>query len=823
MAPDGRTKFRGWLAGAASLTVCFNGAALAQSTASAPLQEGSVPASANPGGAALESSAGIGDIIVTARRRDERLQDVPISVAAIGGEQLEARGVLGLADLQNAVSGIKIEAQNNRTTTPQVTIRGQRQYGVLEAQDPPTAFYFAEAPVAPIQGFNSALYDLSSIQVLKGPQGTLFGRNTTGGAVLVTPAKPTDEFKGSLTGTVGNYNTFGLQGFINVPLTPTLYARVSGYFRRHGGYATYVSTQLFGQKAFAERTGDVRGSIVWKPSDRFENYLVASFSDLHSTANPAVIVAFNPVSAIAAFDGTGVRASFPTIASQVYVPGGTRGPRDVLSDFPQFDNVKTQSVVNTSTFTLNDNLTLKNIASYRHMSASSKFNVFGTSLPGISSRTVANAKNYSEELQMNGTFFDSRLTVTAGLFYSKLRAYDDGMTAALYIAPPIAPSAVNSFIIDATNISKAAYAQATLKITDKLSFTAGGRVTKDIRKVNFLSRNQNRLPYIPVLPTPYCYLLNDAGVRLAPDACSIKKSTSFSEPTYTLSLDYHITPDIMIYATRRTGYRSGGFNQRAFSALQRVPFKPEKELDHEIGFKSKFTVGDWRVRLNADYYYDRYTDLQKSVLSLVNGVVASSIFNAAKGHVQGIEADIDIAPSRRFNLGANLAYTDTGYSSYPFLLTGVSNGLNNTVQDFSDRKFAGIPKWQYSIYGSYELPLDAGMGKVILAADFSHQDGQFVSDVYQSKEQISIRYTAAQAALLPDSSRPYRTRGFNLVNGRVTWANIMGSSFTAAIFARNIFNVAPEVATNPSYESTGVTAVSFGPPRTVGLELKVDF
>lgn len=807
-----------WMAGSSCLAICACGPAWAQTQgAGTPSGEDAVTSDAD----AIESNDG--EIIVTARRREERLQDVPVSVIALSGDALIERGVTRLEDIQNAVSGVKVEPQNNRTSTPQVTIRGQRQYGVLEAQDPPTAFYFAEAPVAPIQGFNAALYDLASVQVLKGPQGTLFGRNTTGGAVLVTPNKPTDELGGSLTGTLGNYETYGLQGFVNLPIAPTLSARVSGYYREHDGYARYISPQLQGQKAYAERIFDVRGSLLWTPSSVFENYLVFNHSTMRSTANPAVVVAVNPLGSIAAFNGTGARAAFPTIGSQVYTRGGGRGPRDALSDFPQFDRVNVESLVNVTTIQMTDNLTLKNVLSYRNMNANSQFNVVGVSLPAITSSSTASAENFSEELQFSGEFFDRRLTVTAGVFYSQLDAYSEAMTGTNYLAPPVQPSSVVGFVFNAKNESVAAYAQATFKITDELSFTAGGRITEDRRDVEFLSRNTGRLSYIPVVSTPFCYLLDDAGVRLPPDSCSVPGSVKYSEPTYTLSLDYHFTPDIMAYVTRRTGYRSGGFNQRAFNAAQRAPFSPETSLDHEIGIKAKFDLGDWQLRTNVAAYYDEYKDLQKTVLSFVNNVLASSIFNAAEGWVRGVELDAELRSPEGFSIGGNMAYTDTGYDSYPFLLTGVTNGLNNTVQDFSDRKFAGIPEWQFALYANYDLPLSDDIGKITLSTNYSYQDGSFVSDVYQSKEQIAIRYTAAQLALLPDGTRPYKTKSYQLVNARVNWANVMSSPVSLAFYINNLTNAAPEVGTNPNYESLGTTSVSFGPPRTFGIDLKYDF
>jgi len=691
------------------------------------------------GGAAAQDASSTTDamsleeVVVTARRREERLQDVPISVTAISGEQLEKRGVTKLEDLQNAVAGVRIEAQNNKSSTPQITIRGMRMYGILGAQDAPTAFYFADAVALPVYGLNGALYDLQSVQVLKGPQGTLFGRNTTGGAVVITPAKPTDAMEGSLTITGGNYSMHGYKGFINVPLSDQLQVRLAGFFNKHGPYYHYTgNASVAGKGVYADEVQDFRPSIVWKPTENIESYTVAYFTRLKGTNIPTVPVGLNPLGGAARYNGTGIYAGLPTIASQIY---SGEGKPKFYSMLPQADSTTVKGGVNTTTFDTGMGVTVKNIVSYRDAKNWSFISISGAGLPVLDTFQEMRTKTFTEEFQLSGNTWNNRINWVAGLYYLQIKSLEEQNAAALYF--PALATNVAGYYPRSNNKSYAAYVQATAKITDKLAFTAGFRQTKDERNINYMHQTFDRYAIVGIPFAARCLVNSDAGPLLPLSACSVTASASFKEPTYNLSLDYHITPDTLLYVTRRTGYRAGGFNQRGFTQPQRVPFNPERELDHEIGVKSDFYLGEMAMRLNAAYYYDKYKDLQKNINQITAaGLSTSSTFNAASGIVEGVELEFQIKPVRELTFGATYAYTKTKYTSFPYLLAGVTH-------DFSDREFSGIPKNTYNIYASYDFPIDPEMGEVTLSADYSYQGSSFISDLYQNAQQLSILYPAA--------------------------------------------------------------------------------
>ena len=755
-------------------------------------------------------TASLDEVVVTARRREERLQDVPISVTAFSGEQLVQRGVRVLDDLQNIAPGLKIEPQNNKGSTPQLVIRGQRMYGVLSAQDPPTALYFADAAVAPIQGSNSALYDLASVQVLKGPQGTLFGRNTTGGAVVITPMRPSQTKAASLTLRGGAYHAFGAQGFVNAPLTDELALRFAGYYAEHGGYDTYVSTGNFGQKTNKDRVTDLRLSVAWRPR-ALENDLVAYYAKIVSSAVPATVVAVNPNSVAALYDGTGDFAAFPNVLEEVW--DGRGDPRDVYSRHPQYDHTEVFGGVNTTTFDVAGSWRIKNIAAYRRVSNEALLNITGVDIPLLISFQNAHATSFTEELQVLGSSIGGRVDLVAGAYYSRLKSWDNQASVNNYATPMfgLAP-----FYTYTDNRSYAVYGQATARLTQKLGLTAGGRVTRDRRHINYMHRTFDYFPGLGVPFAPRCAVISDAGELLPLSACELARQVSYTRATYTLSLEYHLTDAIFLYATQRTGYRSGGFNQRAYTAAQRLPFLPETNLDREVGIKSKFRLGDWAVLLNADVYRDDLKNLQKSTSLLVDGASASSTFNVAAGVVEGVDLELQVRPNAAVSLGANYAYADTRYTSYGLLVRG-------ELTDFSDRRFAGIPKHHVSAYASVRLPVPEDYGMLTLSADWSYQSGVFINELYQRKDHFAVRYTPAQLALLPEGSRPHRQRAYHLLNLRASLREPWRRPVEITVFARNVTNEAPEIANTTQYAGVGVSAVTIGPPRTWGVEVTYGF
>jgi len=783
-------------------------------------------AHAQQNAAAEEGDTDDGGIIVTARRREERLQDVPVSVVAFGTEQLQQRSVRALEDVASLAPGLRVEPQNNKPSTVQITLRGLRMYGVISSQDPPNAFYFADAPVAPIQGFNSAMYDLSSIQVLKGPQGTLFGRNTTGGAVLVTPAKPTQTFEGSLTLRAGNYETLGAQGFINAPVSETLALRFSGFYNRHDGYFTYVNAPLAGKKAGAEDNLDLRFSALWNPAPGIENHFVAYYARINNTVFPSTVIAINPSGSTAPFyNGTGANSIYPNVFDEVW--DGHSDPRKVYGRFAQYDRTKVKGLVNTTVFDLGSQWTLKNIASYRHVYNTSLMDINGVGAPVLASFQISRNNAFSEELQISASSLFDRVDLTAGVFFSSLKSAEDQASITNWGSGNSGLAPFNAVM---RNRSYAAYAQASARLVEGLSLTGGVRITNDKRRINWTSQNFDAFSQIGVpVPAAGCRLRDDAGVLLTVAACDVTGNASYTKSTYTLSLDYHLNDDVLFYVTQRTGYRSGGFNQRAYTASQRRPYDPERILSREVGLKSQFDLGGWKARFNAAYHHSKLKSLQKAVsVFLCDTAVppvctsSSEIVNAGAGHVEGVELDFQVEPSPVITFGANYSYTKTSYSNFDVQLKHPVTGLVDTY-DFSDREFAGVPRHQANAFVTISPPMPESVGELSFTADWFYNGKAFINELYQSRAHMSVLYTPAKFALIPDISRPHITKGYQLVNLRADLKRAFGTPLDIGLYVKNLTNEDAEVGASNQYPSSGVAAVTMGPPRTIGAEVTFHF
>jgi len=762
------------------------------------------------------------DVVVTARRRDERLQDVPIAIVAVQGEQLQARGVQTVLEIGRVAAGFKAEEANGRPGTLQIMIRGQRMYGITPAQDSPTAVYFADALMLPLSGMNAALHDIANIQVLKGPQGTLFGRNTTGGALTITPARPTPDFGAALSATYGNYGTNGLRGFINLPVNDQLQVRLSGYYKEHDGYQHTVTPSRLGAEQGDDEAKDFRASVVWKPTESIENYLIGYIGENRNGMNVARSIALNPNGSIV----TGLPAFAALIPGQLYTPGAPGVAGDftaVFSRFRQYENTKWSGLINTTTIDLGGNLVLKNIISYRHAQAHAFFNVGGLDIPYIDSPNDNDTRIVTEELQLQGLAFDSRLTWVVGGFAMRQASKDASMGSSLN--PNNLTALLGPTVNKLNNKAIAGYVQGTFKITDKLSLTAGARYTKDIRETRWMGRvyrdpDLERLG-IPIATAPFrCVVRDDAGALLPnTDAgCQLTRKKSFTEPTWTFSLDYKLTPDTMLYVAQRRGYRTGGFNQRATTGPTRVPVNAETVMDYEVGAKSDFRLADWSVRTNLAVFYDQYKNLQRTQSLFVGGVAVSSLFNAAAGNLKGAELELTVRPTSDLTFGMNYAYIDFNYTSFPFVVAGVT-------RDFSNRDLSGVPKHQFTAYAQYTKALAGDMGELSLTANLSYVGRVSISDTYQSKQDFAtsgIYTTPAQLAglaLMPDSKYPYTLAPYTLVSARAELKGFMGKPIDVAFYMNNVFNKAAATYYSGQYESVGTAAIGFAPPRTYGVEL----
>lgn len=729
------------------------------------------------------------DIVVTARRREERLQDVPVAVTAVTGEALRSANITQVQDIQQKVPGLTIQSSAFGSNVLQVAIRGQRQFDPYITKDPAVAVYFADVVQNRPQGLNSGMFDLDSVQVLKGPQGTLFGRNTTGGAMIITPAAPTDRFEGYVTGGLGNYDSWRLEGAVNFPLADWIQVRAAGALQRRDGFTKNITT---GQRLDDEHKDNWRLSVKLTPFDGFENRTVINGFKADENGIGYKLLGSLP--------GIGFGSS-PTVIDELArlaaLPFHT-----TTSDLVLETKIKTFSLSNVSEWDVADGVTLKNIFGYRYVDSHIPFDLDGSSMtftdangqivPFFPSREDMRVRQYSNELQLLGTVLDGSLDYIFGGFYFLEKGRDrqasgghGGVSSAggVYLGDRV------TYSDPVRNEAYSAFAQFTYRLPflEGVSLTAGGRQNHDKRELT--SRN--------LISDGTCRLVDDAGQPLNP--CQAYHAKSYNRFTYTLSADWKVVPGVLAYIAHRKGYRTGGFNISATTPAQFTPFNPESVKDVELGVKTDFHMSGGRGRFNLAFYSQNYKNIQRNQGSLINGVFTQTIVNAASARIKGFEAELALQPVDFIDFGVNVAHVHARYTSW------MSNGV-----DIAASQFAGTPAWTIGSNLGVNIPL-GDIGELGLRGDIYHQTKTNNSD---------NNFLSAWNRISPTSIMP----AYTLVNGRIDLRNIAGSRITASLWAKNLFDV-DYLAGGTELANTGLgyTAGFLGAPRTYGAELNFRF
>ncbi|CAN5238999.1 TonB-dependent receptor [soil metagenome] len=717
------------------------------------------------------------DIVVTARRREERLQEVPIAVTALSEQVLEEKGVRDANDLAQVAPGLSIQNTTANRNNVTYSIRGQGQ--AFGQNSPGVVPYFAEVP-----SFGDAIFDLQGIQVLKGPQGTLFGRNTTGGAILFTPRAPTEDFNGYLLGRVGNYNRHDLEFGVGGPLVgDKLMFRVAGQVLRRDGYTDNVAT---GDKMDDEHREAWRASLTFRPFEGFENTLLYQDVNVDEAGSGLLLSVITPT-----FSNTPIYAQLQTaLAAQ-----NARGPRSIATNYePDFIKLDSQGWINTTNWMINNHLSLKNIYSERRATAGQSYDLDGSPVTvlHVTNPIGRKTKTTSEEIQAQFNFW--KINGVVGYFT------EDTNTPLIYgfdtrqwvRIPGLLP---NGGVIQAVNIaqsssgSHAFYGQADWSATDQLTLTAGIRKTKDERSSG---PSETFVLFSPLQPYP-------TGL----DAAAGKKmDASFNATTWNLAANYQVSRDLNLYATVRRGFKSGGFNGTAINPADQF-FRPEQVTDYEAGAKGSASLGDWRVRYSVDVFYDDYKDIQRFV-NLATVPASTVTRNAAAGSIKGVDLDVTVAPTSWLSASLQYTYLDAGYDSYNDALLG----------DLSNSRFPNTPKHQLNFTPRVEFPMPEGMGDLSAMASLYHQSGI-------ATDPANVPNGNALVAL---SSMGTNVEGYTRIDLRADWRNIKGTGVSVAAYVRNATDKDYITGTNNQLTSEfGVATYLYGQPRFFGIELRYDF
>ena len=629
----------------------------------APAQGEDVPASSTDAGPQAPSSdGGLAEIVVTAQRRAENLQRVPIAVTAITADTLSTKGIIDTRLLATAVPGLTFTTQAN-LAAPRIRGVGTAIAGAGN-ENPVSLYvdgvYYASAG-ASVMSFNN----ISQIAVLKGPQGTLFGRNATGGLIQITTRDPSSNFGGQADVSIGNKKTYGGNLYVTGGLAEGLAADLAVQYRDQ---ADGFGRNLFnGKEVNKNRNFSVRSKIQAKPDDRTVATLMLDYSHSRS-ASPTYRLVDNE---------RGLDGKFFT--------GG------------KFDtNVNVQPVTTVKQYGAALNLSrdldfakLVSITAYRRSDFRGTFDSDGQPEDYISVALLEPGRQFSQEIQLvsNG---GGPFTWQAGAYYFWAR---DGYYPADIFLPLFG---ITSHIrtLQRTR-SIAGYAQGTYRFTDRLSLTLGARLTHETKTMHGSGA-------IDVLGTPI----------VIPEGPYSDKIT-VTRPTWRVALDYQIDPSVMVYASYNRGFKSGGFEPGATQTA--VPFKPETLDAFEVGVKSEFF--DRKVRLNAAGFYYDYRNVQLN--SFANGV--TGIYNGKSATIYGLDLDITAAPVRNLTLTGGLSLLHDRFSDFPVTYTAVApaGGLIQLPDGSAKgKRLQNTPDWQLNAGISYRVPLPAG--DVTLTADYFH-------------------------------------------------------------------------------------------------------
>ncbi len=721
------------------------------------LLAGGTPTLAAPA-AAPDAGATLQEIVVTAQKRSENIQKVPIAVTAFTAQALKEKSITDVSGLSRLTPNVNLDTSSPFGGANEVlsaSIRGIGQDDFAINLDPGVGVYVDGVYFARTVGANVDLLDVDRIEILKGPQGTLFGRNTIGGAISVVTRTPGDEYKADAEVTLGSYNRRDFQATVDVPVSQTVLTSLTfstlnrdGYQKRipYTAETGYVSDPIgtfpsTGTDTFSTQGGQgqdsLRAKVLWKASPNFTVTATADWThvDESSTAESLLdapgtglgglyngCVAGAIPGPVCGPRGPGINAAGYTTANPGI--GGTNrlfygnqfiAPNidETYATGPDFNHMDIYGASVTMDWSLAPSTDLKSITGYRRLNWDSALDPDGSPIDINQDSQKEAQRQFSEELQLNGSLFGGRLKYTSGLYYFNEGGYEQDLVTLAGGELQI------SGVDDIDTSSYAAYVHLNYSITNKLTLIAGARYSYDHKTIQVNQGDTNAFFY----KLEGCYPVSAAcamalgfpepnnPLLFAPNNLLTQ---NFSVFTPTLGVQYQLTSEIMAYATYSQGYKDGGWTTRLTAALPYLPsFGPEKSRTYEVGLKSQWL--DNRLQLNVAGFYTNYDGIQ---LNFQQGL-SPTIQNAGNARIIGSELEGRWLIGHGFSLQATAGYMD---AKYTYLEPGV-NGTDTCVQPLSPcitlgSKLPKTPKWKTSLSPQYVL--DLGDAKIRFLVDYTH-------------------------------------------------------------------------------------------------------
>lgn len=741
------------------------------SAASAAQQQPAQEQSAQQQSAESSSAQSLGDIVVTAQKRSESLQKVPLAVTAVTAETLADTGINNLQAVTAIVPNLNIGQQQG---VAKVALRGIGLENIAAGAEGSIALHldgvFVSRSIVALSNF----YDVQQIEVLRGPQGTLYGRNATGGSINITTRKPTEELSGYGTVTIGNYGRIETEGAVSGAIVPgVLLGRIAFQTANRGGFGKNIVT---GNDIDNLNTQSVRGKLLFQPAGRFTLELTADYHREQDRAG-----GYHYLGA-GGFSAPGVSRTPIGIALGGEVATNVR---DIASEVDPKNHVRFWGVSGRASYELSDNVELRSLTAYRDTRYVTLSDLDSTSLKLAPKTNFENDTQFSQELQLSGK--TDRLNWLLGAFY--FHENDEGGIRIplnnVIVGFPAPGTFVQGYFSGGTITTDAVavFGQASYEIFDDFRLTLGARYSWEKKGDHDEAAFDIRTPYDPSQPLT---------LR------TLSRSTSFKSFTPRVALDYQASPDILLYASWSEGFKAGTYN---LGALQ-DPVRPEKVSAFEGGIKS--ALFDRRVRFNlAGFYYD-YKDLQ------VGKVVGAALLleNAATATIYGLEAEMQARLGPRVELNANGAWLHARFDHYissdparPFG-DGITIDPDTGAPAFNlaGNALSQSPNFTFFVGGQYRLPTNAG--DFTLRGEVAWRDRTYFTPFN--------RLDVSQAPNVK-------------LNAFLNWKS-MDEKWNASIFIKNITN---KTIVGNSYVSSGLVGFPINgyleEPRTFGVKLGIMF
>ena len=709
------------------------------------------------------------EVIVSARRRTESVQDAPVAVTAISPSQLEGAASPNIQDLEGLTPNLVIDANNVTPNSASIAIRGISFEDIEKSFDPAVGVLLDGVYLGTNNGALLNFFDFSSVEVLRGPQGTLFGRNTTGGVINIRRSRPTGEFGGKFRAAFGSYGRQDFKAVLNAPLVEDKLAAKLFYFSSDfdGFYHNVTKNRRTGRN----KSESFGVSVLATPSDAFDLLLTAEHGH---DGGEVVVTPYNRATDLICLQlPVGPGGSLVRVTGIPAIECSARQPKDL---YTAYSNGSDATSLSRDALTVEANwrlgwTTLTSVTGYIETDEDTNWDVDATSIDFFTTQRVQDYYQFSQEFRAAGDLSDS-VNYVAGLYYfysqysllqrSRFGAFLGGGTPTQFA--------------DHNAQSYAAFADVDWKLTERLRLSLGGRYTSDHKKLH------NRFL----------------------GGFNVSASETWSELTPRVALDYRFTEDMLGYASFTRGYRSGGYNGRASTVLSSTTtYDPEKVDSYELGLKT--SAFDRRLTFNVAAFYTKYNDKQEeTVVPTPGGATAQEtiVTNAASATIKGLEFELAAVPVENLTVRASLGLLDAEYDQFP------SRSAAGVPIDLSTLTMRRTPDATGSLSADYRIETEAG--DFVLSGQYRYIDR------YQT--------TLSRApGVIPFQNDP---RGLtdvqNNVEASLSWSRqLAGGRFSAQFWGRNLLN---DKGLSSALPVAGLfTYGGVRPPRTYGIEIGYEF